>query len=91
MSDEHTETRPQRNRSTEPGQKSLATNSATQTQDRPNLSTEHQREGDARSPSDTLDRGQEGTPGGQPQEAVEDRPVVGTVEPEDYPKDLPDH
>lgn len=26
--------------------------------DRPNLSTEHQREGDARRPSDTLDKGQ---------------------------------
>jgi hypothetical protein len=26
--------------------------------DRPNLSTEHQHEGDARRPSDTLDRGQ---------------------------------
>jgi|GEM_PF-1723844 hypothetical protein len=25
------------------------------------------------------------TGGGQPQEKVEDRPVVGTVEPEDYP------
>lgn len=26
--------------------------------ERPNLSTEHQREGDARRPSDTLDKGQ---------------------------------
>ena len=26
--------------------------------DRPNLSTEHQKEGDARRPSDTLDKGQ---------------------------------
>ena len=26
--------------------------------DKPNLSTEHQRDGDARRPSDTLDRGQ---------------------------------
>lgn len=26
--------------------------------DRPNLSTEHQKEGDARLPSDTLDKGQ---------------------------------
>ena len=91
MSNEHTETQSQSNLSTEPGHKGLAANSATQTQDRPNLSTEHQREGDARSPSDTLDRGQNGTPDGQPQEAVEDRPVVGTVKPEDYPKDLPDH
>lgn len=28
-----------------------------------------------------------GTPGGQPPEKVEDRPNVGTVEPEDYPLD----
>ncbi|WP_082594427.1 hypothetical protein [Sphingomonas sp. Root710] len=28
------------------------------------------------------------TRGGQPQEAVEDRPVVGTVTPEDYPEDV---
>lgn len=27
------------------------------------------------------------TPGGQPQEDVEDRPNVGTVKPEDYPED----
>lgn len=31
--------------------------STTETE-RPNLSTEHQREGDARRPSDTLDKGQ---------------------------------
>jgi hypothetical protein len=31
----------------------------TETQPAPNLSTEHQKEGDARRPSDTLDRGQE--------------------------------
>jgi len=30
----------------------------TELTDRPNLSTEHQREGDARRPSDTLDKGQ---------------------------------
>ena len=30
----------------------------TQTQPDPNISTEHQREGDARRPSDSLDRGQ---------------------------------
>ena len=29
--------------------------------DRPNLSTEHQNEGDARRPSDTLDKGQDGS------------------------------
>lgn len=61
MSDEHTETQPRPNLSTEPGKKGRAPNSATQTQPRPNISTEHQREGDARSPSDTLDRGQEET------------------------------
>jgi len=31
--------------------------------DRPNLSTEHQKDGDARRPSDTLDKGQTGTEG----------------------------
>ena len=91
MSDKHTRTQSRPNLSTEPGEKRIAPNSATRTQDRPNISTEHQREGDARSPSDTLDRGQQGTPGGQPPEDVEDRPVVSTVKPEDYPKDLPDH
>ncbi|MCT8002329.1 hypothetical protein NZL82_10605 [Sphingomonas sanguinis] len=30
---------------------------------RPNLSTEHQKDGDARRPSDTLDRGQDSTEG----------------------------
>lgn len=34
----------------------------TETRD-PNLSTEHQRDGDARRPSDTLDRGQPSTEG----------------------------
>lgn len=91
MSNEHTETQPRPNGAPAPGHKDLAANSATQTQDRPNLSTEHQHDGDARRPSDTLDRAQGDTPGGKPQEAVEDRPVVGTVKPEDYPKDLPDH
>ena len=93
----------------------------TETQPNPNLSTEHQRDGDARRPSDTLDRGQQTgrtetqprpnlsteprdastdddqpadrpehpnhTPGGRPQEKVEDRPNVGRVTPEDYPED----
>ncbi len=31
--------------------------------DRPNLSTEHQKEGDARRPGDTLDKGQTSTKG----------------------------
>lgn len=59
MADEQTETQPRPNLSTEPGAKDIAPNSRTETQGRPNLSTEHQEEGDARSPSDTLDRGQE--------------------------------
>ena len=60
-----------------------------------NLSTEHQHEGDARRPSDTLDKDRTAdrpeppnhTPGGNDQEAVEDRPNVSTVTPEDYPAD----
>ena len=59
MPDERTETQPRPNLSTEPGHKHLAPNSGTQTQPSPNISTEHQEEGDARSPSDTLDRGQD--------------------------------
>lgn len=31
------------------------------------------------------------TPGGLKPEDVEDRPNVGTVKPDDYAKDLPDH
>ena len=64
----------------------------TETQPRPNVSTEHQREGDARDPSDTLDRRDPETddrgdaPGGLDQQPVEDRPNVGTVKPEDYPE-----
>lgn len=70
----------------------------TQTQPDPNVSTEHQREGDARHPSDTLDRGQpdssaparegderDDTPGSLAQEDVEDRPNVGQVSTDDYP------
>lgn len=38
----------------------------TQTQPAPNISTEHQREGDARRPSDTLDREPARGPAGQP-------------------------
>lgn len=34
------------------------TKTSTENTDRPNLSTEHQKAGDARLPSDTLDRGQ---------------------------------
>jgi hypothetical protein len=54
-----------------------------------NISTEHQNVGDARLPKDTLDRDQEPEGGLEPEE-VEDRPSVGTVKPEDYPKDRPD-
>jgi len=56
----------------------------TETQPAPNISTEHQNEGDARHPSDRLDKDR-GTPGGNEQEDVGDRPNVGTVTPEDYP------
>ncbi|HEV7290421.1 hypothetical protein [Sphingomonas sp.] len=90
MDDTHTKTQSSPNQSTEPGEKGLAPNSETQTQPSPNISTENQKEGDARSPSDTLDRGQQ-TEGGQPPEDVEDRPIVGSVTPDDYPKDQPDH
>lgn len=89
--DRHTQTQPRPNLSTEPGEKGQAENSATTTQPSPNLSTENQQHGDARSPSDTLDRGQDQTEGGKDQEDVEDRPYVGSVTPDDYPKDLPDH
>lgn len=60
----------------------------TDTPDR-NISTEHQKPGDAMLPADTLDR-EQGANGGQEPEDVEDRPSVGTVKPEDYPKDRPD-
>lgn len=58
MAHDHTETQPNPNISTEPGDKAAAEKPGTETQPNPNLSTEHQKEGDARSPSDTLDRGQ---------------------------------
>ena len=58
----------------------------TTTQPAPNLSTEHQDAGDARRPSDTLDRDQTDTPGANAKTPVEDRPNVGTVTPEDYPQ-----
>ena len=77
------------NLSSEPGHKGTAPKSTTEMERSPNISTEHQKEGDARSPSDTLDRGQD-TPGGLPPEDVEDRPNVGQVSPEDYPLDRPD-
>lgn len=71
----------------------------TETQERPNVSTEHQEPGDARRPRDTLDRepkrgpaGQpepsdyEGPiPGGQPPEEVEDRPAASRTHPNKYP------
>lgn len=54
-----------------------------------NISTEHQKPGDAMRPADTLDRDRGANPGQEPED-VEDRPSVGTVEPEDYPRDAPD-
>ena len=54
-----------------------------------NISTEHQKVGDAQLPKDTLDRDQEPAGGLEPED-VEDRPNVGTVKPEDYPRDQPD-
>lgn len=87
--DTHTETQPSPNLSTEPGKKGMAENAATKTHSTPNISTEHQMEGDARSPSDTLDRGQDHASNSQPVEDVEDRPNVGIVKPEDYPSDRP--
>lgn len=59
MANEHTETQPRPNLSTEPGHKDTNPVGGTTTQPAPNISTEHQREGDARAPSDTLDRGQD--------------------------------
>ena len=58
--------------------------------DATNLSTEHQPPGDAKRPLDTLDRDRVKA-GGQSPEPVEARPSVGSVDPEDYPKDAPDH
>lgn len=90
MSDETTDTQPRPNQSSEPGAKGQAPQGGTTTQPRPNISTEHQQHGDGRSPSDTLDRGQDAgpasTPGSSDQEKVEDRPNVSTVTPDDYPQ-----
>lgn len=58
MNDPQTQTQPNPNLSTEPGEKTTDGDTGTKTQPAPNLSTEHQAEGDARRPSDTLDRGQ---------------------------------
>ncbi len=57
----------------------------TETQPAPNLSTEHQRDGDARRPSDTLDRGQ--TTG---HTETQPRPNLST-EPDEQPADRPEH
>lgn len=51
-----TTTQPRPNLSTEPN--AATTAPPTVSQSAPNLSTEHQRTGDGRRPSDTLDRGQ---------------------------------
>ncbi|RYY28429.1 MAG: hypothetical protein EOP62_04350 [Sphingomonadales bacterium] len=53
------------------------------------ISTEHQDADDARRPQDTLDHDQQ-TEGGLEPEAVENRSSVGTVKPEDYPRDRQD-
>lgn len=45
---------------------------------------------DARTSKPTPGEGERGTPGGQPQEKVENRPNVGTVSPDEYPQDRPD-
>lgn len=64
-------------------------NDPTETQSAPNISTEHQKDGDARHPSDRLDKdqhdGDRATTDGNGQQNVEDRPNVGSVTPEDYP------
>lgn len=64
------------------------TDAADDTQPRPNISTEHQKPGDARRPSDTLDRDQDGDDAtdSRGQQNVEDRPNVSTVKPSDYPQ-----
>jgi len=46
------------NLSIELRQEGVAENAANDSQPAPNISTEHQKEGDARSPGDTFDRGQ---------------------------------
>lgn len=56
---DHTETHPSPNLSTESGTKGMAETAATETQSGPNISNELQKEGDACSPNDTLDRGLE--------------------------------
>ncbi|MHA6718597.1 hypothetical protein ACX40Y_04010 [Sphingomonas sp. RS6] len=57
MPDSETHTQPCPNPSTEPGHKRET--GGTETQPGANRSTEHQPQGDARHPSDTLDRGQD--------------------------------
>ena len=53
------------------------------------ISTEHQKPGDAGRPLDTLDSDPQ-TPGGQKPEKVEDRPSVGSVDPDDHLQDAGD-
>lgn len=74
MPDQNNETQPRPNPSTEPGEKS-APLEKTSTQTAPNISTEFQREGDARHPSDTLDRGQ-----GKGPDSIEPRHMPGSAE-----------
>lgn len=75
MADTHTETQSRPNLSTEPGRKHPDPAGGTETQPHPNLSTEHQQEGDARSPSDTLDRGQK-----KPSDSIEPEDVPGDAD-----------
>ena len=56
---DHTETQPAPNVSTEHPQGNGAGAAPTETQPAPNISTEHQSPGDARAPSDQLDRKRE--------------------------------
>lgn len=54
------------------------------------ISNEPQKPEDDARPADSLDD-EQGARGGLKPEKVEDRPSVGTVTPDDYPDDLPDH
>jgi hypothetical protein len=58
------------------GKEAAMSNENIETQPAPNLSTEHQREGDAQRPSDTLDRGQS-EPG---PDSIEPKTMPGTAE-----------
>ncbi|MCA1200190.1 hypothetical protein K9B35_19655 [Sphingomonas sp. R647] len=59
-------------------------------QSSPKKPTEHAAASDAQNPQHTPDSVPQ-SEGVQPPEDVEDRPMVGSVTPDDYPKDMPDH